>query len=524
MDIHEIRSLIRDESPWQIDTGIIVGSDPRGSRYVSVRLSGGRVISNVYTCTNLLENGQSVVVLFVESASRPIVLGGMLEPTEANTSRKSVTAPPDNISVAGSFGLIVYQWDTYPGDADICWQVQHNSTASEVDAIEAIITRGSYYLYPCAAGTTRHFRVRAVRWLGDSNLLYSGWSGWSDATSMGLDETYPTKAELASTLGASLIGIADAGELYESTTVEGALQEIISGGGLVGGSDKQIQFNDSGVFGGHADMTFDKTLEKIRFGAPASPQSDAAGAGFSLIGDGRAFSLGIETYGSNTPAVAGFAASGSIAAPTAALLDRVLMRVSGRGYGATGFPGVSNARVDLVAAEDQTDTAQGTRIEFWTTPIGSATIGRDVVISPGSLSYKGKTDTAERAMALDEWLWANATDGSRKARRVWSVYDTAVREGMRIEASGAAPMIGFLGAAAIVRPTALTAQLTTITHTAPGTPDYAIQDFVSGGAGWAFANHDEANSVLAAIANLQARMDELEDRLGHTAGLGLITH
>jgi hypothetical protein len=65
--------------------------------------------------------------------------------------------------------------------------------------------------------------------------------------------------------------------------------------------------------------------------------------------------------------------------------------------------------------------------------------------------------------------------------------------------------------------------LTTITHTAPVAPDYAIQDLTDTD-GFGFATADEGNSVLAVIANLQARMDELEDILGHTAGLGLITH
>jgi hypothetical protein len=47
--------------------------------------------------------------------------------------------------------------------------------------------------------------------------------------------------------------------------------------------------------------------------------------------------------------------------------------------------------------------------------------------------------------------FATATDASRKARLIVNVYDTAAREALRIEASGTAPMIGFLGAAAVVR-------------------------------------------------------------------------
>ena len=59
---------------------------------------------------------------------------------------------------------------------------------------------------------------------------------------------------------------------------------------------------------------------------------------------------------------------------------------------------------------------------------------------------------------------------------------------------------------------ALTAQLATITHTAPGTPDYVLQDLTDTG-GFGFATKDEGNSVLKVVANLQARCAEMEARL-----------
>lgn len=59
---------------------------------------------------------------------------------------------------------------------------------------------------------------------------------------------------------------------------------------------------------------------------------------------------------------------------------------------------------------------------------------------------------------------------------------------------------------------ALTAQLTTITHTAAGTPDYALQNLVQN-TGFGFATADEGNTCLAVIANLQARCAEIEARL-----------
>lgn len=78
--------------------------------------------------------------------------------------------------------------------------------------------------------------------------------------------------------------------------------------------------------------------------------------------------------------------------------------------------------------------------------------------------------------------------------------------------------IGFFNATPVVQPAALTAQLTTITHTAPGTPDYAIQN-VTNSSPFGFVTADEANSVLSVIANLQTRVAELETKL---QALGLV--
>lgn len=63
---------------------------------------------------------------------------------------------------------------------------------------------------------------------------------------------------------------------------------------------------------------------------------------------------------------------------------------------------------------------------------------------------------------------------------------------------------------------ALTAQLTTITHTAP-TADYAIQNLVDE-AGFGFVTADEGNTVLSVIANLQTRLAQVEAAL-EAAGL-----
>lgn len=59
---------------------------------------------------------------------------------------------------------------------------------------------------------------------------------------------------------------------------------------------------------------------------------------------------------------------------------------------------------------------------------------------------------------------------------------------------------------------AITSQDTTITYTAPFTPDYAIQDLTLL-TPYGFKTKDEGNTVLKVIANLQARVQELENTL-----------
>lgn len=58
----------------------------------------------------------------------------------------------------------------------------------------------------------------------------------------------------------------------------------------------------------------------------------------------------------------------------------------------------------------------------------------------------------------------------------------------------------------------LTAGLTALTHTAPGTPDYALQNLVQN-TGFGFATADEGNTVLKVLVNAVARLAEVEARL-----------
>ena len=82
---------------------------------------------------------------------------------------------------------------------------------------------------------------------------------------------------------------------------------------------------------------------------------------------------------------------------------------------------------------------------------------------------------------------------------------------LNVETGGVMKVNGTQGAA-------LTAQETTITHTAPGTPDFAIAALTTT-TPFGFVAADEGHTVLKVIANLQVRLAEVEARL---EALGLV--
>jgi hypothetical protein len=79
---------------------------------------------------------------------------------------------------------------------------------------------------------------------------------------------------------------------------------------------------------------------------------------------------------------------------------------------------------------------------------------------------------------------------------------------------------GFYGTTPVTQASALTTALSTITHTGPTTPDYAIATPVSGG--WGFSTQDEFETVMSVIRNLQIRVGELEAALDSATGVGLL--
>lgn len=95
------------------------------------------------------------------------------------------------------------------------------------------------------------------------------------------------------------------------------------------------------------------------------------------------------TDGSAYGVVQGRTARGTVVSPTATQNNDVLMRVSGSGYGTTGFAPLGVARIDIVATENYTDSARGSRIIMYNIPNGSNTVNEIASFNADSINFSG---------------------------------------------------------------------------------------------------------------------------------------
>lgn len=98
-----------------------------------------------------------------------------------------------------------------------------------------------------------------------------------------------------------------------------------------------------------------------------------------------AFSSDGSAYG----IVAGRTARGTVSSPTATQNNDVLMRFAGNGWGTTGFAPLGVARIDIVATENYTDSARGSKIVFYNIQEGTNTVNRIAEFNANTVTFTG---------------------------------------------------------------------------------------------------------------------------------------
>jgi hypothetical protein len=183
---------------------------------------------------------------------------------------------------------------------------------------------------------------------------------------------------------------------------------------------------------------------------------------------------------------------GTMASPSAAQATDYLGQVVFRGYGTAAWQ--TGAYIRGVAVSNFTDSSAEGKMDFYATANASATPGLIATIAAAGLTLANtKSILAATAGGCD--LGASGTG--------WG--DVYLHTGKGVYVMGVKVLAGQQAAPAA-------GELTALTHTAPGTPDYAIQDLTNS-SGYGFVTKDEGNTVLKVVANLQACLAQVIDAL-----------
>lgn len=184
-DAQAVRQIAQEHTPHILDHGIVRAV--RG-QYIDVVLDGsGKQIHQVMLNKSLtmIEAGWWVTVVRHPRTNRWQAIAAYEDAATGSVSRADELPVPTNATATGKPYSIEFSWSGSFQDV-ATYEIQHNSSAAEAGATNLKV-EGSNFLYYCAPGTTRHFRVRAV----SSTYKRSAWSDWvSDASDAG--EAYMT--------------------------------------------------------------------------------------------------------------------------------------------------------------------------------------------------------------------------------------------------------------------------------------------------------------------------------------------
>ena len=158
------------------------------------------------------------------------------------------------------------------------------------------------------------------------------------------------------------------------TSLDGLLEHLTNTGGVArpGGSDKAVQYNYAGRFGGESAFTWDYTNNNLIVGATSIPFTFPASMHTLLTGasPGHAhWAFGADYAGF----IALMKANGSPSSLTALLTGETIGRVRGRGHDGTAWSN-TQAEVRFVTTEGWSVGNHGAGLEFYYTPDGSTTL------------------------------------------------------------------------------------------------------------------------------------------------------
>lgn len=294
----------------------------------------------------------------------------------------------------------------------------------------------------------------------DGNLQYKSGSDFAGlaASTVATSGTHLALAAQAATdvAGAAVAHASQSANLWEWRLSGGTVRGRVTSAGAFSNTTGQT---GGEAFGAGASVA---GIESVAVGASAvsqasSPTGRGVAVGFEATvsgagsGDSTAVGWRATCSGGRFQVAIGAGATASTAQKSLAIGNDAVS--SGGQSVAIGANATASGAVSLALGSGT--TASGA---------GSVAMGVNAVSSAaGTMNFHGNTVdpvfalSRESSTTINRFLvsvagsFADPTDATRKARAVFNVYDTAAREALRLEASGSAPMVGFLGATATAR-------------------------------------------------------------------------
>jgi hypothetical protein len=240
-----------------------------------------------------------------------------------------------------------------------------------------------------------------------------------------------------------LIGY-DGTDTYNPTTGTGTYQILWSK------ADGKFYFADGRGVMGDSGIAIDASTSFDKYYKFTNGASTLGGISASVIGSTSTVQVECSNASSTNNQLQLVVPGTNIVLFDSSIADPV--RITGSTRITGGLSVGTTGAADGTIAATVTDAATTTDATVLT--LGHNTSGTPGVNFGTTLLMTGEsTTTPDRSIAALVSRWATATDASRKGRLDFFVYDTAARFAMRLETNGSAPMIGFLGAAAVSRPT-----------------------------------------------------------------------
>ena len=288
------------------------------------------------------------------------------------------------------------------------------------------------------------------------------------------------------------------------------------------GSTTQVQYNNAGLLAGSADLTWDDSGKELGIGGDIS------------LDDGGTYTTTLQTVTPTANRTISFPDATGTVGLVAGSNGQVIYNSSGANAGlatvTTDGTDVTLTGRFISSLNGAASASPGTFTGTWFTGGTATTTKPQVLIEPaGATSTAWSTNGTGLGVNAASGFTGNLYDLQLNGTSKYAFGVGALTFGDAVDlafntttgtkiGTATTQKLGFFGVTPVVQQTELTDELTTITHTAPGTPDYAIQNLTDTG-GFGFASADEGNTVLSVIANLQTRVNELETKL---VALGLL--